>query len=115
MIETSSFQLRKIFIIVAASLIPVLAHGKDIDWGKGDKGRSGTMMTKAAEAKRVIPEFPVFQSQAQCGYYCLLSGPFCFSQPDSSSSRKRPNRKGQLRAPPVPQLILTHPHGQWLR
>ncbi len=38
MIETSSFQLRKIFIIVAASLIPVLAHGKDIDWGKGDKG-----------------------------------------------------------------------------
>ena len=38
MIKTSSFQLRKFFIIVAASLIPALAHGKDIEWGKGGKG-----------------------------------------------------------------------------
>jgi hypothetical protein len=39
MIKTSSFQIRKIFIIVAASLtLPALAHAKDIQWDKGDKG-----------------------------------------------------------------------------
>jgi hypothetical protein len=33
-----TLQLRKIFIIVAATLIlPALAHAKDIDWGKWDK------------------------------------------------------------------------------
>jgi hypothetical protein len=42
MIKTSSFQLRKIFIIVAAGLmLPALTHAKDIDWGKGDKGDKG--------------------------------------------------------------------------
>jgi hypothetical protein len=41
-IKTSSFQLRKIFIIVAAGLmLPALTHAKDIDWGKGDKGDKG--------------------------------------------------------------------------
>jgi hypothetical protein len=42
MISTSSFQLRKIFIMVAASLIlPALTHAKDIQWDKGDKGGKG--------------------------------------------------------------------------
>jgi hypothetical protein len=46
MIKTS-LQLRKIFIIVTASLIlPALTHGKDIDWGKGDKGDKGEKSDK---------------------------------------------------------------------
>jgi hypothetical protein len=41
MIKTS-LHLRKMYIIVAASLIlPALTHAKDIDWGKGDKGGKG--------------------------------------------------------------------------
>ena len=47
MIHTSSFQLRKIFIIVAAGLmLPALTHAKDIDWGKGDKGEKGDKWDK---------------------------------------------------------------------
>jgi hypothetical protein len=46
MIKTS-LHLRKIFIIVAASLIlPALTHAKDIDWGKGDKGEMGDKWDK---------------------------------------------------------------------
>jgi hypothetical protein len=45
MIKT--FQLRKIFIIVAASLIlPALTHAKDIQWDKGDKGDKGEKSDK---------------------------------------------------------------------
>jgi hypothetical protein len=47
MIKTSSFQLRKIFIIAAAGLIlPALAHAKDIQWDKGDKGDKGEKSDK---------------------------------------------------------------------
>jgi hypothetical protein len=47
MIKTSSFQLRKIFIIVAASLIlPALTHAKDIQWDNGDKGDKGEKSDK---------------------------------------------------------------------
>jgi hypothetical protein len=47
MIKTSSFQLRKIFLMVAASLIlPALTHAKDIQWDKGDKGDKGEMGDK---------------------------------------------------------------------
>ena len=46
MIKTS-LHLRKMYIIVAASLIlPALAHAKDIDWGKGDKGDKGEKSDK---------------------------------------------------------------------
>jgi hypothetical protein len=42
-----SLHLRKMYIIVAASLIlPALAHAKDIDWGKGDKGEMGDKWDK---------------------------------------------------------------------
>jgi hypothetical protein len=47
MIKTSSFQLRKIFLMVAASLIlPALTHAKDIQWDKGDKGDKGEKSDK---------------------------------------------------------------------
>jgi hypothetical protein len=46
MIKTT-LQLRKIFIIVAASLIlPALTHAKDIQWDKGDKGDKGEKSDK---------------------------------------------------------------------
>jgi hypothetical protein len=47
MIKTPSFQLRKIFIIVAASLIlPALAQAKGIQWDNGDKGEKGEKSDK---------------------------------------------------------------------
>jgi hypothetical protein len=52
MIKTS-LHLRKIFIIVAASLIlPALTHAKDIDWGKGDKGDKGEKSDKGDKGGR---------------------------------------------------------------
>jgi len=47
MIKTSSSLLRKIFAIVAVSLIlPVLAHAKDIQWDKNEKADKGEKSDK---------------------------------------------------------------------
>ena len=73
MIKTSSSQLRKIFAIVAASLIlPVLAHAKDIQWDKNEKADKGEKSDKGDKATRMILEFPTFQRQTQGGSYCPL-------------------------------------------
>jgi hypothetical protein len=56
MIKTSSFQIRKIFIIVAASLtLPALAHAKDIQWDKGDKGEKSDKDDKGGRGEKGDP------------------------------------------------------------
>jgi hypothetical protein len=53
MIKTSSFQIRKIFIIAAASLIlPALAPAKDIQWDKGEKGEKWDKDDKGGEGHK---------------------------------------------------------------
>jgi hypothetical protein len=53
MIKT--FQLRKILIIAAASLIlPALAHAKDIDWGK-DKGEKSDRDDRGGKGEKGDP------------------------------------------------------------
>jgi hypothetical protein len=56
MIHKSSFQLRKIFIIVAAGLmLPAITHAKDIDWGKGDKGEKSDKDDRGGKGEKGDP------------------------------------------------------------
>jgi hypothetical protein len=97
MIETSSFLLRKIFAIVAVSLIlPVLAHAKDIQWDKNEKADKGEKWDKGDKGGKGDRDDPRISTvpEANAGWVLLpFVGAVLFFQPDTSSPGKRPNRR----------------------